>query len=53
MGIYTEFRGFKVHLLVPVLIVFLLPVLVVVVVVYGGPHEDTLLIERCQWFDPS
>lgn len=35
----------------------LAPSVVVVVVVifmgHAGPHEDTLLIGRCQWFDPS
>lgn len=28
-------------------------VVVVIVVDHAGPHEDALLIGRCQWFDPS
>jgi len=48
-------RDYGVPLKFPSLRSLFVVVVVVVVVVVGhvGPHEDALLIGRCQWFDPS
>lgn len=47
---YTELRYTFTS---PVRNVVVWVIVVAVVVGHASPHEDTLLIGRCQWFDPS